>query len=102
MRDHLRGGIVLEGSRHEMQMTDRGLLRLTGVVSVESSEEEKILLKTVMGPLAIAGEGLHIRRLDLDSGSAEIGGRVDSFSYAMSGKQKFRSSPSSLWERLTK
>ena len=95
----------MDASRHEMRMTDRGLLRLTGVVSVESSEEEKILLKTVMGQLVITGDGLHICRLDLDSGDAEIGGRIDSNRYtysAMRGKQKHRSSSSSLWERLTK
>ena len=96
----------MDASRHEMRMTDRGLLRLTGVFSVESSEEEKILLKTVMGQLVITGDGLHICRLDLDSGDAEIGGRIDSFSYppqaAMRGKQKHRSASSSLWERLTK
>ena len=95
----------MDEHRHDMTMADRSLLRLTGVVAVDSSEEEKILLKTVMGQLVITGEGLHICRLDLDSGNAEVGGRVDSLAYPPPAMRNTRGQTKnrngSLGERLT-
>nr|WP_224752771.1 sporulation protein YabP [Metabacillus arenae] len=57
-------------------MRGRKLLDITGVKQVESFDNEEFLLETVMGPLAIRGQNLHMKNLDVDKGVVSIKGRV--------------------------
>lgn len=79
---------------HSMSMENREKLSLSGVEDVSGFDESLVVLRTSMGALTIRGEGLHIGRIDLDSGSLELSGKVQELSYDESGPAP------SLWSRL--
>lgn len=79
---------------HSMSMENRERLSLSGVEDVSGFDESLVVLRTSMGALTIRGEGLHIGRIDLDSGSLELSGKVQELSYDESGPAP------SLWSRL--
>lgn len=67
--------------KHEVQLTDRGRLRLTGVQKVESFDHAEIVLLTTAGTLRVEGENLHIQGLDLERGVCGVDGTIASLSY---------------------
>lgn len=71
----------MEETAHKIILQDRRDLLLTGVTAVDSSEDKKIVLKTVLGALIVEGSDLHIRHLDLESSEAAVGGKVSSLIY---------------------
>ena len=60
---------------HDVIMKGRRLLDITGVKQVESFDNEEFLLETVMGFLAIKGENLQMKNLDVDKGIVSIKGK---------------------------
>ena len=77
---------------HGISINERKLIYLTGVVKIESFDEEEFLLETNMGYLAIKGSGLEIVRLDTKDGTLSIKGNVDSLSYFDNLKKNSKSS----------
>lgn len=67
--------------KHRMLLEGRKSCKLHGVVDVLSFDENAVLLETVDGMLTIRGAELHVSRLSLEKGEADIDGRVDSFAY---------------------
>ena len=67
---------------HQMIVQDRKLLEMTGVSDVDSFDENTVVAYTSLGELTVRGRGLHIRRLDLESGSLSLEGYVDTLSYS--------------------
>lgn len=61
---------------HDVVMRGRRLLDITGVKQVESFDNEEFLLETVMGFLAIKGENLTMKNLDVDKGIVSIKGKI--------------------------
>jgi sporulation protein YabP len=61
---------------HDVVMRGRRVLDITGVKQVESFDNEEFLLETVMGMLAIRGQGLQMKNLDVDKGIVSIKGRI--------------------------
>lgn len=61
---------------HDVVMRGRRLLDITGVKQVESFDNEEFLLETVMGFLAIRGQNLQMKNLDVDKGIVSIKGKV--------------------------
>ena len=61
---------------HDVIMRGRKLLDITGVKQVESFDNEEFLLETVMGFLAIKGQNLQMKNLDVDKGIVSIKGKV--------------------------
>lgn len=59
---------------HDVIMRGRKLLEITGVKQVESFDNEEFLLETVMGFLAIKGQNLQMKNLDVDKGIVSIKG----------------------------
>ncbi len=78
--NHLSSQRVSEGS-HDIIMRGRKLLDISGVKLVESFDNEEFLLETVMGYLAIRGENLQMKNLDVDRGIVSIQGKVSDISY---------------------
>ena len=78
----------MEETAHRLTLHDRRDLLLTGVTAVDSSENKKIVLKTVLGDMLVEGADLHILHLDLEKGEAAIGGKVDSLLYADTAQTK--------------
>ena len=79
---------------HTLSMENRDKLSLTGVEDVSGFDESLVVLTTSMGELTVRGEGLHIERIDLDSGQLEVLGKVQELSYDE------RAPKSTLWSRL--
>ncbi|MGG0719538.1 sporulation protein YabP [Robertmurraya massiliosenegalensis] len=61
---------------HDVIMRGRKLLDITGVKQVESFDNEEFLLETVMGFLAIRGQNLQMKNLDVDKGIVSLKGKV--------------------------
>jgi len=61
---------------HDVIMRSRRLLDITGVKQVESFDNEEFLLDTVMGFLAIKGQNLQMKNLDVDKGIVSIKGKI--------------------------
>ena len=79
---------------HTLSMENRDKLSLTGVEDVSGFDESLVVLTTSMGELTVRGEGLHIERIDLDSGQLEVRGKVQELSYDE------RTPQGTLWSRL--
>ena len=73
---------VTSRHQHKMMIQNRKDGALTGIMDVVSFDEAEVILETDMGSLSIKGEGLHIKRLDLEKGEVDLNGRMDSFVYS--------------------
>ncbi|MBS4785244.1 MAG: sporulation protein YabP [Clostridiales bacterium] len=62
-------------------LESRSKMSVTGVTDIDSFDENTILLYTDLGALVIHGSGLHIDRIDLDSGELTLTGEVASVAY---------------------
>ena len=61
---------------HDVIMRGRKLLDITGVKQVESFDNEEFLLETSMGFLAIKGQNLQMKNLDVEKGIVSIKGKI--------------------------
>ncbi len=66
---------------HDVILKGRRLLDITGVKQVESFDNEEFLLETTMGYLAIRGQNLQMKNLDVDKGIVSIKGKVFDLMY---------------------
>ena len=73
---------ALRGRVHAVELCNRENAAITGVADVESFNEEEIVLLTDLGTIVLAGEGLHIVKLNLDDGVLEAEGRILALEYA--------------------
>ena len=80
---------------HKVTLVDRKRLEITGVIEVESFDENSIVMSTSQGDLTVRGEGLHIETLSLDGGALKVDGTVESLTYEDSVDDR-----GSLWSRL--
>lgn len=60
---------------------NREKLSISGVLDVESFDEESIILHTELGVLVVKGHELHINKLSIDTGELMIEGDVISCTY---------------------
>ena len=68
-------------SDHSLKLKDRRIGTVTGVQDIKSFDDKEILLFTKAGKLLIKGEQLHVKRLNLEKGEADLEGKVDSLTY---------------------
>lgn len=73
---------------HKVVVVGRKSGTISGISDVLSFDENEIVLDTDMGLLTIRGKDLHISRLTLELGEADMEGRVDSLSYSERGHKK--------------
>ena len=66
---------------HRIALDERERLSVTGVDEVLCFDEDRIVMRTVKGELTVAGEGLHIGKLSLDTGELSVEGKVSELSY---------------------
>ncbi len=66
---------------HRIHLDERSSLSISGVMEVESFDEESIVLSTSQGGLIVRGSGLHIEQLSLDGGDLKVDGTIDSLAY---------------------
>lgn len=72
-------------------LDNREKLCVTGVVDVESFNEESIIAVTDLGVLIIRGTELHINKLNLDSNELVVEGDIFSLEYSDGETGKSRS-----------
>lgn len=75
-------------------LSERAKLSVSGVEEVISFDEERIVMKTVLGELTVNGSGLHVGKLSLDTGELNVEGLVTDLSYAE------REVEGGFWSRL--
>lgn len=88
------------GRQHKLILQNRSSGNITGICDVVSFDENTIVLDTDMGLLTIKGKELHVSRLTLEKGEADIEGTIDSMAY--SSNEALRKSGESLFTRLFK
>ncbi|MBC8531419.1 sporulation protein YabP [Gehongia tenuis] len=67
---------------HSVFVENREKVTITGVDDVDSFNEEEVLLITEAGDITIAGEGLHIAKLNLDDGQLIVEGYLYAVEYS--------------------
>ena len=66
---------------HTVILEGREKLSISGVVDVQSFDEDQVLLETVRGMLVVRGQGLHVERLQLEAGELIVEGEVGCLEY---------------------
>ena len=75
---------------HEIIISERRSLRVSGVRDVDSFDEGGAVLKTDMGELTVEGVGLNVETLDIDRGVVELNGRIDCIFYSENSSDEKR------------
>lgn len=73
---------------HKVIAVGRKSGTISGISDVLSFDENEIILDTEMGLLTIKGKELHISRLSLELGEADMEGKIDSMVYSERGHKK--------------
>jgi sporulation protein YabP len=87
-------------NQHRLIIQNRESMDVTGVLHVDSFDDEEVILETEQGILAIRGEELHIKQLNLEKGELAIEGLILELAY--SDDKRFRDRGKGLFERLFK
>lgn len=85
---------------HRLIIHNRETIDVTGVLHVDSFDDEEVILETEQGLLAIRGEDLHIRQLNLEKGELAVEGLILELAYSDDKRLKDRGK--GLFERLFK
>ncbi len=67
---------------HQVTLSEREQLTVTGVEEVLRFDENEVELRTGRGTLLVRGEGLHVGKLAIESGELGVDGRVAELVYA--------------------
>lgn len=67
---------------HKLILTNRKNANFTGILDVLSFDVAEVLLETELGMLHIKGKDLHVNRLNLEKGEADIEGEIDAMTYS--------------------
>lgn len=67
---------------HRLMLNNRKSGSFTGILDVLSFDLSEILLETELGMLHIKGKDLHVNRLNLEKGEADIEGEIESMVYS--------------------
>lgn len=73
---------------HKLAVIGRKTGTVSGISDVLSFDENEVVLDTEMGLLTIKGKDLHISRLTLELGEADLEGKIDSLVYSERGHKK--------------
>ena len=76
---------------HNISISMRKNINITGVKKIENFDESEFLLETNMGYLMIKGSSLEIIKLDTYQGDVSIKGKIDSLNYLENGKKQEKS-----------
>ena len=73
---------------HNIVITQRKSINISGVKKIENFDESEFLLQTNMGYLIIKGSSLEIIKLDTYQGDISIKGKIDSLNYLENNKKQ--------------
>lgn len=84
---------------HNITLTERKNLVVTGVKKIDNFDSNEFLLETTMGYLCIKGSDLEIVKLDTYQGNVSIKGQISNLNYSENGaKNKEESFISKLFK----
>ena len=66
---------------HELRLSERNHLTMTGVTEVVSFDDSAVILKTGLGTLVVQGKDLQLKTLSLDGGQVAVDGQVSALVY---------------------
>lgn len=72
---------ISKSKKHTLMLDNRSKLMITGAQDVNGFNEETVSVQTSDGALVIKGSGLHIEKLNLDTGDVCIEGKVNAMQY---------------------
>ncbi len=81
---------LISSLNHNITLSDRKSIIITGVKKIESFDDEEFLLETSMGYLLLKGEELEIIKLDTYQGNVSIKGKINSLSYLENNNKKVK------------
>ena len=67
---------------HKLILNNSRTGSFTGILDVLSFDVGEILLETELGMLDLKGKDLHVNRLNLEKGEADIEGEIDMITYS--------------------
>lgn len=85
---------------HRLLIQNREAVEVTGVINVDSFDDEEVILETEQGLLAIRGDDLHIKKLSLENGELAVEGLVLELAYF--DDKRTRDRGKGFFERLFK
>lgn len=68
---------------HQLILTDRRQLVLSGVCDVDTFDDTTVILRTSLGDLTVKGTDLHVQRLNIETGDITVDGTVDRLEYTL-------------------
>ena len=72
---------LMQPSAHSILIEGRRHMRITGVLDVESFQEDEMTVQTQAGLLTIWGEGLKLGKLNPEDGQVLLEGNITSVEY---------------------
>lgn len=90
----------LRGGQHRLVIENREHTVVTGVVHVDSFDDEEVVMETELGLLALRGENMHIKHLNLEQGEVTVEGYILELAYA--DEKRSRGRGKNILERLFK
>jgi sporulation protein YabP len=88
--------------RHRLVLDNREKIDISGVIHVDSFDDQEIILETELGLLAMRGEDLHIKHLNLEQGELVIEGYLLELAYSEERGFLKRDRGKNFFERLFK
>lgn len=73
--------------QHNIILQNRKTLIVSGVVDVDSFDEQCVIIFTDVGELIIKGVNLHINKLSIETGELSLDGEIDSLTYSNTPQQ---------------
>lgn len=70
-----------EPTSHQLSLSERNRLTMTGVSEVVSFDDTTVVLKTCLGTLLVQGHDLQLKTLSVDGGQMQVDGTVCALSY---------------------
>ena len=70
-----------EQGNHDLTLTGRGKLTMTGVTEVVSFDETAVVLQTGLGLLMVHGQGLQLKQLSVKGGQVAVDGTINALVY---------------------
>ena len=66
---------------HQLTLTERKKLTMTGVTEVVSFDDTAVVLETSLGNLILQGQGLQLKTLTAESGQIVVEGQISALYY---------------------
>ena len=76
---------IMKPKTQSLMLENRERLNITGVIDVESFNDENVIVETELGILIVRGEDLHISKLNIDNSELNIEGDIVSCEYSDRG-----------------